>query len=171
MDAQKADLNLSRMPFKSAMKKIFPFFAFFLFVSLSIYSLAGFEEKYIQIFFSNGKVITAELAITEDARSRGLMFRKTLNGDQGMLFVFEEEGHHAFWMKNMAFSIDIVWLDRQKRIVHIEHRIPPCQDDPCPSYPPQFPALYVLELKAGTADVLNLQMFDQLEFILEIPLH
>ena len=159
-------LVMSGMFFESAKKKTFPCFAFFLFVSLSISSLASLEEKYIQIFFPNGKVITAELAITEDTRSRGLMFRKTLNEDQGMLFVFEEEGHHAFWMKNMTFSIDILWLDRQKRIVHIERRVPPCQEDPCPSYPPQFPAIYVLELKAGTADVLNLQMFDQLEFIL-----
>ena len=148
------------------MKKSFPFFVFFLFVSLSIASLSSLEEKYIQIFFPNGKVITAELAITEDSRSRGLMFRKTLNEDQGMLFVFEEEERHAFWMKNMTFSIDILWLDGQKRIVHIERRVPPCQRDPCPSYPPNFPALYVLELKSGTTDVLNLQMFDRIEFIL-----
>jgi len=128
-----------------------------------------FQERYIQVFFPNGNIITAELAITEEERTRGLMFRKTLNEDQGMLFVFEEEERHAFWMKNMTFSIDILWLDGQKRIVHIEREVPPCPKEPCPSYPPRYPALYVLELKEGTAERLNLQLFDRLEFILNIP--
>lgn len=125
-------------------------------------------EKYVQIFLPQERVITAELAMTEDERSKGLMFRKAINEDQGMLFVFEEEGLYPFWMKNMSFSIDILWLDRQKRIVHIEHGVPPCPYDPCPSYSPRQPALYVLELKAGMVEALDLHVFDRLEFILSV---
>jgi uncharacterized membrane protein (UPF0127 family) len=147
-------------------RKFSPALCFFLFFLLAVFSFGRVQKRFVQIFFPNGEVLTAELALTEEDRARGLMFRKDLNEDQGMLFVFEEEGRHAFWMKNMTFSIDILWLDRQKRIVHIEHRVPPCQNEPCPSYPPDYPALYVLELRAGAADALNLQLFDRIEFVL-----
>ena len=94
------------------------------------------------------------------------MFRTGLEPDQGMLFVFEEEGFHSFWMKNMEIPIDILWLDAGKRIVHIEERVPPCPEDPCPSYRPPIPALYVLELKAGRVDECGLKLYDKLDFIL-----
>jgi uncharacterized membrane protein (UPF0127 family) len=83
-----------------------------------------------------------------------------------MLFLFEEEGIQSFWMKNMRFSIDILWLDRQRRIVHIEPDVPPCTADPCPSYTPRAAAMYVLELKNGSVKRHNLKLYDRLDFIL-----
>lgn len=94
------------------------------------------------------------------------MFRETINWDQAMLFVFEKEGKQAFWMKNVRFPIDILWLDRNKRIVHIEKNVPPCRKDPCPTYSPSLEALYVLELKAGSVKRHNLKLFDKVDFIL-----
>jgi len=94
------------------------------------------------------------------------MFREKILPEQGMLFIFEEEGFYSFWMKNTLISLDILWLDEEKRIVHIEHAVPPCQKDPCPSYTPRFPALYVLELASGAADQNKLKLYDRLEFIL-----
>ncbi len=108
----------------------------------------------------------AELAVTEEERQRGLMFRHKINPDQGMLFIFKQEDILNFWMKNMNFSLDILWLDREKRIVHIESGVLPCQDPECPSYFSPIPAQYVLELKAGSAAALQLKVSDQLEFIL-----
>jgi uncharacterized membrane protein (UPF0127 family) len=83
-----------------------------------------------------------------------------------MLFLFEEEGIHSFWMKNMRFSIDILWLDIQKRIVHLEPNVPPCPSDPCPSYVPGAAAMYVLELKSGSAEKQGLRLYDRLAFVL-----
>lgn len=154
-------------PVFSGIKPFLMFCVGVLFIFWGNCSAHSTEKKFIQVFFPSGKVISAELAASEDARMRGLMFRKRLDDNQGMLFVFEEEGYHSFWMKNMSISIDILWLDRQKRIVHIEHRVPPCSREPCPSYPPEFPSLYVLELKAGESEAQNLQLFDRLEFVLE----
>ncbi len=121
---------------------------------------------HIRIFFPDGKTIFADLVKSEEDRARGLMFRKTLNEDQGMLFVFESEGFYSFWMKNMNFSIDILWLDRQKRIVHLEREVPPCKKEPCPSYVPALPAKYVLELKAGSIEKMKLKLNDRIDFIL-----
>jgi len=125
------------------------------------------KVTHIRIFLPDGETIIAELAETEEERSRGLMFRNSINDDQGMLFVFEQEGLYSFWMKNMNIAIDILWLDRQKRIVHLEHNVPPCKKEPCPTYAPlRVPAKYVLELKAGSIEKRKLKLNDRIEFIL-----
>jgi len=124
------------------------------------------KNDFIQIFLPNGKAITAELAVTDYERAKGLMFREQINPDQGMLFIFEHEGRHSFWMKNMVISIDILWLNREKQIVHIEERVPPCKTDPCPSYASKIPAMYVLELKAGSVKENDLKQHDRLNFVL-----
>jgi hypothetical protein len=120
----------------------------------------------IKVFFPDGSSATAELAVTDSERQLGLMHRPRINADQGMLFVFEEEDVHAFWMKNMRFPIDILWLDKDRRIVHIAPRVPPCLQDPCPSYPCPLPAKYVLELKSGESEARRLRLYDRLEFVL-----
>jgi uncharacterized membrane protein (UPF0127 family) len=123
-------------------------------------------RRSIQVFFPDGTAATAELAVSDAERQLGLMFRPQINDDQAMLFIFEEEGTHAFWMKNMRFPIDILWLDKDRRIVHIEAQVPPCVQDPCPSYPPDHPARFVLEIRSGGAAARKLKLYDRLEFIL-----
>lgn len=124
--------------------------------------------KFIPVFLPQGQKIIAELAVTPEERQKGLMFREELAAEEGMLFLFEEEGIYSFWMKNMKFPIDIIWLDKDKRIVHIEENVPPCPVEPCPAYTPSRPACYVLELKAGSSQNYSLKIYDQLEFV--IPL-
>lgn len=136
----------------------------FILVFISVFLRS--KVTHIRIFLPDGESIIADLVKTEEERAKGLMFRNTLNDDQGMLFVFEEEGLYSFWMKNMNIAIDILWLDRQKRIVHLEHNVPPCKKEPCPTYAPLVPAKYVLELKAGSIEARKLKMFDRIEFIL-----
>ena len=124
------------------------------------------EKRFVKVFFPDGFSVTAELAVTVEERQLGLMFRAEIYPDQGMLFLFEEEGYHSFWMKNVNFPLDIIWLDKEKRIVHLESHLPPCQKIPCPSYGPLLPALYVLELKTGSVEKRGLKLYDKLEFIL-----
>jgi uncharacterized membrane protein (UPF0127 family) len=147
------------------MKKIYLLFVTFIILIIYIPSLA-FEKKFLPVFLPNGVEITAEVVIDEADRQRGLMFRESINPDQGMLFVFEDENFHSFWMKNMKISIDILWLDKNQRIVHIEKKVPPCKKDPCPSYPPGLPAKYVLELKDGSVEKHGLKLYDRIDFIL-----
>ncbi len=124
------------------------------------------KDRFIKVYFPDGFAVTAELAVGEEERARGLMYREKLQEDQAMLFLFETEDIHSFWMKNMRFPIDILWLDGNRRIVHIEVRVPPCPHDPCPTYTPAAPSAFVLELQSGCAETHRLRVYDRLEFIL-----
>jgi uncharacterized membrane protein (UPF0127 family) len=124
------------------------------------------SKQFVKVYFPDGDSISAELAITQEERGRGLMFRKRLGFDQGMLFVFDEEGFHSFWMKNMSISLDFIWLDKDRRIIHIEKNVPPCEQEPCPTYTSKVPAMYFLELKAGSVEKRKLKMLARLDFIL-----
>jgi len=124
------------------------------------------RDKFIKIYLPDGRSVTAELAVSDEERQRGLMFREKLQLDQGMLFVFEKESPYAFWMKNTLIPLDMLWIDKDRRIVHIWRNVPPCKEDPCPSYGPDRPGLYVLELAAGASDRFGLKLFDRLEFTL-----
>lgn len=126
----------------------------------------GSGAKFIRVYFPDGRSINAELAVTMEQRARGLMFRKELDADEGMLFVFEKEDLYAFWMKNCLISLDILWLDKDKRIVHVETHVPPCKQVDCPSYSPSLPALYVLELKSGSIQERGIKLYDKVDFIL-----
>ncbi len=124
------------------------------------------RDRFIKLYLPDGKSVATELAVTDDERQLGLMFRDRLDPGQGMLFVFDEEGMQSFWMKNTLIALDMIWLDKDKRIVHIEPDVPPCKADPCPSYSSNIPAQYVLELKAGVAAMHKLKLNDRLEFAL-----
>jgi uncharacterized membrane protein (UPF0127 family) len=125
-------------------------------------------KRFIKMFLPDGYTITAEIAATDEKRQLGLMYRKTINPDQGMLLVFEQENLYSIWMKNMNIPLDILWLDGEKRIVHIERNVPPCKEDPCPTYTSQLPAKYVLELKTGSVNEHRLKMYDRIEFVLKL---
>jgi uncharacterized protein len=122
------------------------------------------QRAEVRVFFPNGEFVRAELAVSMEQREKGLMFRDGIAAEKGMLFVFEEEAIHSFWMKNVSFPIDILWLDRDRSVVHLAKRVPPCRRDPCPTYTPVRPSAYVLELRAGRSDELAIKTGDRLEF-------
>lgn len=91
-------------------------------------------------------VIQAELALTPKDRERGLMFRQELADGQGMLFVFMTETDHHFWMKNTLIPLDMLFLDREKRIVGIVHEAEPRSEK---GVGVGVPSQYVLEVPGG----------------------
>jgi len=105
-----------------------------------------------------------ELATTAQEMSLGLMHRKHMARDKGMLFIFYKSAIQPFWMKNTLISLDMIWMDHARFVVHIEENVPPCTGDPCPRYTPSREALYVLELNAGEVERIGLQLGDQFEF-------
>ena len=139
-------------------------------ISLSLLLARGANaaetKAMVRVHFTSGQSILAELALSGQQRANGLMFRERLDPKEGMLFVFEEEAPHTFWMKNVRFPIDILWIDRGKKVVHIARSVPPCAKEPCPLYSPVLPALYVLELTSGKSDELGLKPGSRLEFSL-----
>lgn len=110
-------------------------------------------------FLNFGSVqVKVDLAITEYERMMGLSGRKNLPANEGLLFVFEEPGIYHFWMKDMNFPIDIIWLDRDLKIVHIQSNARP--EDYPKLYEPAAPAVFVLEVVSGFAEKNNLQLGD-----------
>jgi uncharacterized membrane protein (UPF0127 family) len=105
----------------------------------------------IPLKLPSGAVLQTEVMIKDPERQMGLMFRPSLPRDHAMLFVFERMDFHGIWMKNCKFPIDIVWLDEQKRVVHVAEAVPPCKAEPCPVYEPMQKAAYVVEMNAHQA--------------------
>lgn len=99
----------------------------------------------------DGFQMKLELALTNEERATGLMFRDHLEPDWGMLFVFDTEGYWPFWMKNTLIPLDMLWLDRDGVVVEIKSPVEPCRLDPCPSFTPTAPGRAVLEMGAGVA--------------------
>ena len=117
-------------------------------------------------FLSKGDKIAAsidiEIADTELARQQGLMFRTSMEDNQGMLFIFEEEEMQSFWMKNTILPLDIMYVNRNKEIVKIHKNTMPFQEEP--GYESGRPAMYVVEVKAGYTDVHGIKEGDRISF-------
>lgn len=93
--------------------------------------------------------IEAEVVTKGEDKARGLSGRNCLNPDSGMLFTYELTGDYCFWMKDMNFAIDMIWMDDEKQIVTIKDSVSP---DTYPnSFCPDKPAQYILEVPAGYA--------------------
>jgi uncharacterized protein len=105
----------------------------------------------VPLTLPSGTVLQVEVMVKDEDRAMGLMFRPSLARDRGMLFVFERTDFHGIWMKNCRFPIDILWLDEERKIVHMAEAVPPCKAEPCPVYNPLRRAAYVVELNAGRA--------------------
>jgi len=104
-----------------------------------------------------------ELARTRKEQERGLMFRKELAEDGGMLFVFEEEGIYPFWMKNTLIPLDIIWLDKKGRVVFVSRDTQPCEKEkPCVAIFPPKQAKFVLEIKGGMAANIGLEVGEEM---------
>src|SRR5512136_1706981 len=116
-----------------------------------------------RVFFPDGTRVAVEIADTDAIRQRGLMFRTSLTPNEGMIFVFPSVGSYPFWMKNTLIPLDMLWLDPRGRVVSIARSVPPCKADPCPSYPPDADALYVVEVVAGFATQHGVKVGDLLK--------
>lgn len=120
----------------------------------------------------NDVCVRAEVVDTDATRQQGLMSRENLPEGQGMFFVFETEGRYGFWMKNMKFPIDIIWIDKENRVVDIKPNLSPCQEvcesfaggdreKSCEIFEPGTKALYALEVDAGFAKRNNIEIGDK----------
>lgn len=89
--------------------------------------------------------IEAEVAATQDDRMVGLMHRKAMPIQHGMLFVFNTSAQHCMWMRNTLIPLAVAFIDEQGRIVNVEEMLPQTEDNHCAAKP----AKYALEMNAG----------------------
>ena len=123
-----------------------------------------FSYAHATVITPKGVSIPVEVSDTPEKRSLGLGKRDKLENGWGMLFVFEKRIPHSFWMKNMRFPIDIIWLDNQ-RIVELAENVPPPQEGESPKVmEPRLPSNFVLELESGRARALGLNVRQKLSY-------
>ena len=103
-----------------------------------------------------------EIPLTSEAVSKGLMFRERLDDGEGMLFPFEEDVERSFWMKNVLIDLDMLFIGSDFQIKKIRNAVP-CVEDPCPLYSSGVPVRYVLEIRGGLAEELNIAEGDSVE--------
>ncbi|HET7921411.1 MAG TPA: DUF192 domain-containing protein [Gammaproteobacteria bacterium] len=107
-----------------------------------------------------GHHFTVEIAKTEASREQGLMYRTHLAADHGMLFVYPDAQVRRFWMKHTLIPLDILFFDADRRLINVSADTPPCKTANCPTYASATPAMYVLELAAGSAARLRITTGD-----------
>lgn len=110
----------------------------------------------------NNHTYTVRVADTPALRAKGLSGTPSLPKQEGMLFVFSDATRSCFWMKDMRYSLDMIWLDANKKIVYMAQSVTP-QSFPN-SYCTATPAQYVLELNAGEAKHANMRIGQQFSF-------
>jgi uncharacterized protein len=122
------------------------------------------HEGELTFFDTSGtaiKKIDIEIADSEYERQLGLMFRTQMNEDQGMLFIFPYQSMQSFWMRNTKLSLDILFVNSQKKIVTIHKGTDILSDQ---SYPSTQPAVYVVEVIAGFTEKYNVKEGDSINW-------
>lgn len=125
--------------------------ALFVFVGTSFVPTNDFVNTIfdtpLQTISLGSATIDVAIADNQQTRQKGLSYLESIPLDTGLFFVFKDSGLHGIWMKDMKFSIDIIWMDEQLRIVDIHRDISP--DTYPTSFHPQVPARFALEVEAG----------------------
>ncbi|MCZ4282703.1 DUF192 domain-containing protein [Kiloniella laminariae] len=130
-----------------------------LFLIFSVQAQQAFEKDDLVIFSADGSAhrFEIELAVSPGQRARGLMYRREMTSDAGMLFIYEEPQNVMMWMKNTYISLDMLFLDGTGRIVHIEEKTTPLSTRTLSS---EGQVSAVLELNAGTVSRLQIKKGD-----------
>ena len=122
------------------------------------------KEATLDLLQSNGDLISTlniEIANSPYERETGLMYRTSMEKNQGMLFVFDEESILTFYMKNTYMSLDLIFISEKKEIISIYKNAKP---NDLLSISSKLPSKYVLEVIQGVSDNLNLKIGDRINY-------
>lgn len=125
------------------------------------------ELNLTDVTLPSGAKFQAETMIRDADLARGMMYRDALPKGRGMIFMFPKFEPHPLFMFHCKVPLDLVWMDKDQRIVRIIANVPPCTADAankCPVYGVGIRARYALELNAGQAAAYNLKPGDHLDF-------
>ncbi len=126
------------------------------------------RDKDVPLLTGDGFSFQPELALTPEEITRGLSYRESLPPGTGMLFVYPDEAPRSFWMFEMRFPLDMVWIGGDCRVVDITENAPPPEPDQpnseLPLFSPKVPARYVFEVNAGEARQHGVDIGDRVEF-------
>ncbi len=134
---------------------------------MSFFYVGKFRASYKKAVVEIGtKRFSVDVAETMGARAKGLSGREKLDKDEGIFFIFGNPGKYGFWMKDMKFPIDIIWI-KENKIVGFEENISPqigVSEFNLKLYYPPEPIKYVLEVKAGTVSEIGFKIGDEIRY-------
>jgi uncharacterized protein len=110
-----------------------------------------------------GNCILAEIAQTPFELENGLMHRKKLDKNKGMFFIFGKEGSYPFWMKNTLIPLDMIWINKNSKVVFVKENAQLCTENYCPQINPEADAKYVLEVNAGVSKNMEMKIGSELK--------
>jgi len=139
-------------------------FFILLFICANCIQIAESPAGEKKTVYFKGNHFFVELAQTKQEQENGLMFTKRLEPDSGMLFVYQDEARRSFYMKNTYIPLDIIWINKEKKVVFIKKNAGPESSGVFEEIYPQEKAMYVLELSAGSSDKNGLKVGDELQF-------
>lgn len=137
-------------------------------ITVSFFLYDTYKEPIAEYVFGLDKVgvfirdvpVTVSIANDPDERKEGLSGVASLADQEGKLFIFDKEGYYGIWMKDMNFAIDIIWINDDLEVVHIEENIKP---DSYPTvFTPREPARIVLETNAFFVETFNINLGNKL---------
>jgi uncharacterized protein len=176
MNQQKLSVNfLAGMEIINKNKNIFSILLIIIFVFLCFYLInypctwrtcllkeASPPSEEIQSVKIAGKILKVGLALTQKEQEQGLSGRNNLGEDEGMLFIFDHIDKYPFWMKDMKFPLDIIWISDDYHVVYIkENALPESYPE---SFSPSLDSKYVLEVNTGFSQKNNLKVGDEVNF-------
>lgn len=135
-------------------------------IAMGVFLYQSYGDRVINYLLGDGKVALAvreitvivTIADTDAERQKGLAGVESMPANEGKLFVFDREGKYGFWMKDTLIPLDIIWIDNNRKVVHIEKNVRP------ESYPTTYntpvPARFVLEVNAFYTTTFNVNVGD-----------
>jgi uncharacterized membrane protein (UPF0127 family) len=143
---------------------IYSFVTVIVFIIVLVFSLKSVEapKETISLVQIGKMDVKVELAVTKEEQVKGLSGRESLSEDSGMLFIFPKPSKYYFWMKDMHFPIDIVWINENKEIIYIKQDAQP--DDFLETYGPEQDSSYVLEVVSGFIEKHKVKVGDKVLF-------
>lgn len=138
-------------------------FLLYLWIPLPFALAANYQENYNSFIYIGDHEFQTEIANTLPKMQKGMMFRPHMKTNQAMIFVYPRVQRMQFWMKNTLIALDMLFFDAKGQLLEIKSNVPPCKTAACPTYDSRHHnILYVVELKAGTAEQLNIRVGDKL---------
>ncbi|MBN2518399.1 MAG: DUF192 domain-containing protein [Candidatus Altiarchaeota archaeon] len=131
--------------------------------SLSLLPLGHPPDADSLVLFQNGATVRVSVADTVEKQNTGLSLVPSLAEGEGMLFVFPNPKIASFWMRDMMFPLDLIWIDEEFQVVQISEDLQPCSSDSCQIYRSNELIQYVLEVNAGFIDENSIRVGDHVE--------
>ena len=135
-------------------------------VAFGLFGLASWAQARMPLELSAGIYrILAEVANTDASREQGLMYRKSMASNSGMLFVFDQAAQYCMWMRNTRIPLSVAFLDRNGHIINVEEMLPLTENNHCAAKPAKF----ALEMNAGWFSARGLRVGMAISGIEEAP--